>query len=83
MVTAGFGVCLVISILATLLIALRNDNRISSYDWSISLLLPVWLTFREGIPDDMIPDHGHRGRLFHPHARGLRHLPFGGQDLRL
>ena len=47
MVTAGFGVCLVISILATLLIALRNDNRISSYDWSISLLLPVWLTFRE------------------------------------
>ena len=40
MVTAGFGICLVISVLATLLFALRNDDRVNSYDWSISLLLP-------------------------------------------
>ena len=40
MVTTGFGICLVISVLATLLFALRNDDRVSSYDWSISLLLP-------------------------------------------
>ena len=40
MVTAGFGVCLVISVLATLLFALRNDDHVNSYDWSISLLLP-------------------------------------------
>ena len=39
MVTAGFGICLVISVLATLLFALRNDDRVNSYDWSISLLL--------------------------------------------
>ena len=40
MVTAGYGVCLLISVLATLLFALRNDDRVNSYDWSISLLLP-------------------------------------------
>ena len=40
MVTAGFGVCLVISVLATLLFALRNDDHVNSNDWSISLLLP-------------------------------------------
>ena len=40
MVIVGYGVCLVVSILATLLFALRNDDRVSSYDWSISLLLP-------------------------------------------
>lgn len=40
MVTAGFGICLVISVLATLVFALRNDDRVNSYDWSISLLLP-------------------------------------------
>ena len=40
MVTTGFGFCLVISVLATLLFALKNDDRVSSYDWSISLLLP-------------------------------------------
>ena len=40
MVTAGFGVCLVISVLATLLFELRNDDHVNSYDWSISLLLP-------------------------------------------
>ena len=40
MVTIGFGVCLIISVLTTLLFALRNDDRVNSYDWSISLLLP-------------------------------------------
>ena len=40
MVTAGFGICLAISVLATLLFALRNDDRVNSYDWSVSLLLP-------------------------------------------
>ena len=40
MVTVGFGVCLVISVLSTLLFALRGDDRVSSYDWSILLLLP-------------------------------------------
>ena len=40
MVTTGFGVCLVISVLATLLIALRNEDRVSCYDWSMSLILP-------------------------------------------
>ena len=40
MVTVGFGVCLVISVLGTLLFALRGDDRVSSYDWSILLLLP-------------------------------------------
>ena len=40
MVTVGFGVCLVISILATLLIAMRSEDRVNGYDWSISLLLP-------------------------------------------
>lgn len=40
MVTAGFGVCLVISILATLWFALRNDDRVNIHDWSIALLLP-------------------------------------------
>lgn len=40
MVTTGFGVCLAVSIIATLLFALRNDDRVNSYDWSISLLLP-------------------------------------------
>lgn len=40
MVTAGFGVCLVISVLTTLYFALRNDDHVNSYDWSISLLLP-------------------------------------------
>ena len=40
MITVGYGSCLVISILATLLFAMRNEDRVSSYDWSISLLLP-------------------------------------------
>ena len=40
MVTTGFGVCLLISILATLVFTLRKDDRVSSYDWSIMLLLP-------------------------------------------
>lgn len=41
MVIAGFGVCLVISVLTTLMIGLRNEGRVNSSDWSISLLLPL------------------------------------------
>ena len=40
MVTVGFGVCLVISIMATLLIAMRSDDHVNGYDWSILILLP-------------------------------------------
>ena len=40
MVTIGFGICLCVSIVATLLIALRRDEQIDSYDWSIALLIP-------------------------------------------
>ena len=40
MVTIGFGICLTISILATLITALRRDDRVDSYDWSMSLLIP-------------------------------------------
>ena len=40
MVTVGFGACLVISILATLMIIVRSNDRVNSYDWSISILLP-------------------------------------------
>ena len=40
MVTTGFGICLLVSILSTLLFAMSNDARVNSYDWSISFLLP-------------------------------------------
>lgn len=40
MATTGFGFCLVISVMATILFALKNDDRVNSYDWSISFLLP-------------------------------------------
>ena len=53
MVTAGFGICLVISILATLMIALKSDDRVNGYDWSIAILLPFlimgyWLKTQVG-----------------------------------
>ena len=40
MVTTGFGICLAISVLATLTIALRRNDQVDSYDWSLALLLP-------------------------------------------
>ena len=40
MITTGSGICLVISVLATLILALRSYDHIDRYDWSISLLLP-------------------------------------------
>ena len=53
MVTVGFGVCLVVSLLATLLFALRNDDRVNSCDLSIAFLLPFiimgyWLKTQTG-----------------------------------
>ena len=40
MVTTGFGICLTVAVLATLMTALRKDEHIDSYDWSMALLLP-------------------------------------------
>ena len=40
MVTTGFGICLMISVLATLTIVLRRDDQVDSYDWSLALLIP-------------------------------------------
>ena len=40
MITTGYGICVVISILATLIMALRNYEHIDSNDWSIVLFLP-------------------------------------------
>lgn len=40
MITIGYGVCVLVSILATLAMALRNYDHIDSYDWSVFLLLP-------------------------------------------
>ena len=40
MITTGYGICVVISVLVTLIMALRSYDHIDSYDWSVSLLLP-------------------------------------------
>lgn len=40
MITIGYGVCVLVSILATLAMALRNYDYIDSYNWSVFLLLP-------------------------------------------
>lgn len=40
MITTGYGICVVISVLLTLIMALRNYDHIDSHDWSISMLLP-------------------------------------------
>ena len=40
MATVGFGICLVVSVLATLFIALRNYDHLDSYSWSVAILLP-------------------------------------------
>lgn len=40
MITTGYGICVVIAILATLIMALRNYDHINSNDWSVALLLP-------------------------------------------
>ena len=40
MITTAYGICVVISILVTLIMALRSYDHIDSYDWSMTLLLP-------------------------------------------
>ncbi len=40
MISTGYGICVVISVLLTLIMALRSYDHIDSYDWSVSLLLP-------------------------------------------
>ncbi len=41
MITTGYGTCVVIAVLATLIMALRNYDHIDSNDWSVALLLPL------------------------------------------
>ncbi len=41
MITTGYGICVVFSVLLTLVMALRNYEHIDRYDWSISFLLPL------------------------------------------
>lgn len=40
MITTGYGICVVISVIATLIMALRNYDHIDSNDWSVTLILP-------------------------------------------
>ncbi len=40
MITTGYGICVAVSVLLTLIMMLRNYEHIDSYDCSISLLLP-------------------------------------------
>ncbi len=41
MITTGYGICVVIAVLATLVMALRSYDHIDSSDWSTALLLPL------------------------------------------
>ena len=41
MITTGYGICVVIAVLATLIMALRNYDHINIDEWSVSLLLPL------------------------------------------
>ena len=40
MITTGYGICVVISILMTMIMALRSYDHIDSYDWTLTILLP-------------------------------------------
>ena len=44
MITTGYGICVVIAVLATLIMALRNYDHIDIDDWSVTLLLPLLIT---------------------------------------
>ena len=59
MITTGYGICVVISILVTLIMALRSYDHIDSYDWSASLLLPFliiayWLKAQISSPEAVL-----------------------------
>ena len=41
MITTGYGICVVIAVLATLIMALRDYDHIGINDWSVALLLPI------------------------------------------
>ena len=41
MISTGYGICVVIAVVMTMIMALRNYDHIDSYDWSTALLLPV------------------------------------------
>ena len=41
MITTGYGICVVIAVLATLIMALRNYDHIDINEWSVALLLPL------------------------------------------
>lgn len=56
MAATGYGICLVISVLAIFLIASKNYENIDIYYWSIMLLNPViilgyWLKARSFVPE--------------------------------
>ena len=56
MIVTGYGICLVISIMATMIMALRSYDRIDSYDGAVSLLLPFlimayWLKTQVSSPE--------------------------------
>ncbi|MBQ3279953.1 MAG: HD domain-containing protein [Clostridia bacterium] len=40
MIITGYGICAVISVLVTMIMALRSYDHIDSYDWTITILLP-------------------------------------------
>ena len=40
MITTGYGICVVISVLMTMIMALRSYDHIDSYDWTLTILLP-------------------------------------------
>ncbi len=56
MITTGYGICVVIAVLATLMMALRNYDHIDINEWSVALLLPLlitafWLKVRISTPE--------------------------------
>lgn len=44
MITTGYGICVVIAVLVTLIMALRNYDHIDIDEWSVALLLPLLIT---------------------------------------
>ena len=44
MITTGYGICVVIAVLAMLIMALRNYDHIDIDEWSVAILLPLLTT---------------------------------------
>ena len=56
MITTGYGICVVIAVLVTLIMALRSYDHIDSCEWSVMLLLPFltmayWLKAQVSSPE--------------------------------